>query len=49
MIGSTHPSLGMNKKLFINTLYWEFLNEMTPVPTGRAGQGGGICDSEVVG
>ena len=39
VIGSTHPSPGMNKSLFINTLYWECLNEMIPVSSSGGGKG----------
>lgn len=37
VIGSMHPSPEMNKSLFINTPYWEFLNEMIPVSSSRGG------------
>lgn len=33
-----HPSPGMNKSLFINTPYWEFLNEMISVSTSGGGK-----------
>lgn len=46
MIGSIHPSPGMNKRLFINTPYWEFLNEMIPVSRSRGGEEV-LCDSKV--
>lgn len=48
VIGSMHPSPGMNKSLFINTPYWEFLNEMISASTsGGEERGVVLCDPEV--
>lgn len=39
MLGS--PSPDTNKRLFINTTYWEFLNETIPVRMSRGDEWGG--------
>lgn len=41
MIGRIHPSPDTNKRLFINTTYWEFLNETIPVRMSRGDEWGG--------